>query len=388
MIRALIRDAMRLLLRPIPLVSLVVVGALLGSLVAAMRHSLHGELAGLDSRGASLQSLTSGLALFVACSALVFGLLLGHEDRASGLISQLAIRPVSRFRYALGRGLGLATSVGLATMLLVCATIIFSGIGPRDVPELKSIVRAESVSVGGRTLSSGDVTRIARGEEARFAFAKAGAFTGELRIEVQLHERAGDGSDFTGFLDLAIRSVVDGKVVGESILERVKPVGSVTYGFSGSDSDRAEVVVENRTPGASLVITHDHFRATGPLSSFALQSTMACLLLFASAAVVALLGLVCSTAFSIGPAALVGGFLLLVGLAKSTVGDLAQASYPRFAPLLRLAPDLARFDASESFGRGEALSFQIVCGALGAASLWFLGSIVIAALALSWRDRT
>lgn len=382
MIGALWRDAVRLLLRPIPLGCLVVLGALLGSLVAATRHSFHGELAGLDAGGASIQSLVSGLMLFASSAGLVFGLLLGNEDRASGFVALLAVRPVSRFRYATGRAIGLAVAAVVAALGLAVTAVSFAGFSVAEMPELREIRRPASVTIDGRPLARGDLTMLESGQEARFRFGEAGAFSGELRLEPV--NRGG----FSGLLDLSIRGESRGKVVFESVLDRARPLGSIAVEFADPEWVDGEIVVANRTTGAALVIGHESLRATGSRSPRAIQAVLAAWLLLLAAVVSASIGFASATVFSTGPAALTAGFLLLVGLAKSTVLDLAAASYPRFAPLLRLAPDLSRFDASESLGSGEALSWFSVAVATGAAAAWIVALVGFAAIALSWRDRT
>lgn len=388
MIRSLCRDALRLSLRPLPIFVLVVVGALLGSLVASTQHSFHGELAGLDTRGASSQSLLSGLFLFAVCAALVNGVILAHEDHKSGFVSQLAVRPVSRVSYVLGRGLGLLFATTLSTLVMVIAAIAFSGFARDELPELRSIRRPAAVEVDGRKLSRGDVAVLESEKTARFRFDVEGSFRGELRLDIQLPPVSSDGDGFDGVVDFVARVEVDGKTIAERIFDRVRPVGSVPIEFPEVAAGVADIVIENRSVGAGFVVTHDVFHSGGSTASPIGQGLVAIVFLILAAAVVAALGFTCGTIFSVGPAALVASFVLLLALAKETVLDLAASAYPRLVPALRVVPDLTIFDASESFGRGEALGFLPIGVAVLIALAWIAGSFGLSALALSWRDRS
>lgn len=388
MIRSLCRDALRLSLRPLSIFVLLVVGALLGALVAATQHSFHGELAGLDTRGASSQSLLSGLFLFAVCAALVNGVILAHEDHKSGFVSQLAVRPVSRSSYVLGRGLGLLIATTLSTFLMVISAIVFSGFARDELPELRSIRRPETIEVDGRKLRGGDVAVLGTGKAARFRFDVAGPFRGELRLDIQLPPVSSDGEGFDGVVDFHARIEADGKTLGERSFDRVRPVGSVPIEFNEATSGATDIVIENRSVGAGFVLTHDSLRSSGGSASPIGQCLVAIIFLVLAAAVVAALGFACGTIFSVGPAALVASFVLLLALAKETVLDLAESAYPRMVPALRVVPDLTIFDASESFGRGEALGFSPIGVAVLIALAWIAGSFGLSALALSWRDRS
>jgi hypothetical protein len=387
MISLLARDAVRQLLRSRTLVLLVLAGALLGSFVRATQHTFEGELAGIDARGALVQSLLSGIVVFASCAALVFGVICGHEDHGSGFVAQLALRPVSRFTYAAGRAVGVAAASILAATLLGGVAVAFAGFSLDSMPVLRRVERASTVEVGGRKLATNDFASIDRGEAARFAFRSDGTFRAELRIEPQVKSVAAGAERFEGFVDLAVRARRGTEVLSTIEFTRIRPLGSLTVELRSLGPGPFDLEVENRTVGAVLIVSRDHVFATGVSASEVGQILGAVASVLFVAAIVALLGFAAATALAAGPAALAASFVLLVALARDAVSDLVGTAYPFASPVLRIVPDLARFDPSDRFARGEAVALFELATLCGSALVWCFGLFAFTALALSWRDR-
>lgn len=396
MIDILRGDGLRLLLRPRTLALLAVAACLAGTFVRATQHSHSSELVASAAGGALLGSLGSLCALLAWIASLVFGILLAHEDRSSGLIGQLAIRPVSRVEYAVGRALGLGYAAALASLVVVVIAAVFSGISSVDLPNARPIERAVEVIVAGEGLATNDLSAIDRGEVARFRFAATDRKNFSLRLEPRVKAVAiGATERFDGFASARITLHPEG---GESTtieLERVRPLGSYEFAEMGSPGGACSVEIENRTTGALLSIGSDQIVGNGAVESPVRQVGFAIVLLFLGSLLVAICGFVLAISFSAGTAALAGSTFLLIGLSRGAIDALLEESSVRgestWIPLVRslveLVPDLSRFDVSDRLAGGGALPFLEFVREAGTGLAQFLCGIALAALFLSWRDR-
>ena len=141
MIRALSRDALRQLLRGQAFWLIVAVGGLIGLFVRATRATGSDHLVSEDPHGDAIDTWIAGLFLASLIQAVVAGLLLATEDRETGLLQQVAIRPVPRLRYAAGRILGLTLGVASALLLLTVISAPLSGLSRKDLPEIRDLLR-------------------------------------------------------------------------------------------------------------------------------------------------------------------------------------------------------------------------------------------------------
>ena len=396
MIDILRSDALRLLLRPRTLALLAVAAFLAGSFVRATQHSHSSELVAEAASGALLGSLGSLCALMAWIASLVFGILLAHEDRTSGLIGQFAIRPVSRVEYAVGRGLGLGYAAALASLVVVVVAGAFSGISSVDLPTSRPIERAIEITVAGNPLDANDLSAIDRGEVARFRFAASERRNFSLRLEPRVKSLAVGATDrFDGFASVRITLRPEGSEPTVLDLERVRPLGSYEFAENGAVDAACTVEVENRTPGALLSIAGDQLVGNGEAESPFRQVGYALVLLLLGSLLLAICGFVLAIAFSAGTAALAGSTLLLIGLSRGAIDALLAESSARgestWIPLVRrlveLVPDLSRFDVSDRLAGGGALSLLEFARESGTGVAQFLCGIALAALFLSWRDR-
>lgn len=396
MIDILRSDALRLLLRPRALALLAAAACLAGSFVRATQHSHSSELVASAAGGALLGSLGSLCALLAWIASLVFGILLAHEDRVSGLIGQLAIRPVSRVEYAVGRALGLGYAAALASLVVVVIAAAFSGISGVDLPTARPIERAIEVIVAGEPLQANDLSAIDRGESARFRFAATERRNFSLRLEPRVKSVAiGATERFDGFASVRITLRPESGEPSTIELERVRPLGSYEFAESGSLGGACTVEIENRTIGALLSIGSEQLVGNGEAASPLRQVGFAIVLLLLGSLLLAICGFVLAISFSAGTAALASATLLLIGLSRGAIDALlAESSVrgeSRWVPLVRslveLVPDLSRFDVSDRLAGGGAMSILEFVRESGTGVAQFLCGIALAALFLSWRDR-
>ncbi|MBI4878319.1 MAG: hypothetical protein HY812_01480 [Planctomycetes bacterium] len=392
MIGRLALDAVRLLLRGRALFLVLGVGLLAGLFVRATRDTGSASLHGALLRGAALETLASTLFLAGVIQALVFGLVLAAEDRGSGFLAHVALRPVGRIAYAAGRLLGLAAAVLLGTLLLALPAALLAGLGRRDLPDLFERVRASPVFAGERQLAGSEIDQIALGRPGRFFFP-AGAIpdaTLLLRPKVAL----GRAASFSGRLDLALTLETADGARTRRTPPPLRPLRELPIRFD-QDVEGAPFVleVEPLSPAFVLEIDRDALTVLGGKVPWARDAALSFLLVVLAGIAAAALAFFLGIALSPGPASLSACFVLLVGLGREAVCDIIAGmgggaaedagAVPRVLRftldlLARLAPDFSSFNPAESLGAGVALAAPALVSAL----LWCL-AVLLAALLLA-----
>lgn len=410
MIRRLVGDAVLLLLRGKACVVILTAGLITGLFARATRDTGARELHGAALKGAALETLAGSLFLIALVAALVAGLLLAHEDRRSGFLALIAVRPVRRLTYVSLRLLGLASAVLLYLVLLTCSALVVAGIGADDLPSLRERVRAERIEIDGAPLLRGGIGQIALGAPGRFhfpagaepvaslllrpkiTFGSAGAFSGRLELDVTL-ESAGQGPDalrtthhpppFRPLRELPIR------------FERAELPGAAPFVLE----------IEPRVGSFVLEVEHDSLTTLGADVSFVWDGLLSMLLLWLAACAVASLSFVFGLGLSPGPASLAASFLLLVGLGRDVVLDIVAgigaheaeleaqpdpgASWLRsfLTILVRMVPDFGGFNPALRIGSGEALTAGELLGAAGVTAATLLCALILAAAVAPFRER-
>ncbi len=402
MIRRLAWDAVRLLLRGRAFFLVLGAGLLAGLFVRATRDTGSASLHGAHLSGAAVETLASTLFLAGLVTALVFGLLLAAEDRGSGFLAQVALRPVGRVAYAAGRLLGLAAAVLLGTLLLALPATLVAGLGRRDLPELVERARASSVFAGERLLAGAEIDQIALGRPGRFHFP-AGArrdATLLLRPKVAL----GQAASFSGRLELALTLETADGARTRVTPPPFRPLRELPIRFDQDLAGAPFVLeVEPLSPAFVLEIDRDALTVLGARVPFARDAVLSFLLVVLAGITAAALAFFLGIALSPGPASLAACFVLLAGLGREAVLDViagmggggaaegagALLRCLRFALglLARLAPDFNLFNAAESLGAGVALAAPDVFLALLLCLIAALAALLLAAAAAPFQEK-
>lgn len=400
MIRALSRDALRQLLRGQAFWLIVFVGLLIGAFVRATRATGSEHLHAADPRGAAVDTWIAGLFLASLLHAVVAGLLLSTEDRETGLLQHIAIRPVPRLRYALGRVLGLIAGVGSALLLMTVVSAPLSGLTHDDLPEIRGHLLARSMQLDGEAVAADAPVRLRKGSVARFEFGADARPDAELRLSTSMVKVLGGGGGFDGHLNLQVSYApiagarIDGAPIRIMALRKSLPVR-----FPSPSGVPFALEIAVLDPGYVLELDGDSLRVLGDRVSFASQIVVAFGLLLAAASMLATLAFLFGTGLSLGPASLAAGFVLVIGLSRQTLLDIVagigrsvgQAAdvepglRDRFVRgflhlLVRMVPDLSRFNPSDVMGAAEAFQASSVGVALAAAA----GTVAAAVLLTAW----
>jgi hypothetical protein len=402
---AIARDAFRVLLRGRALPVALAAGLLLGAFVAAARpdhsHS-HESLAPLVDAAAhstaAASSLLSGIFLLLSGIGVVLGLRLAGEDRASGLLTQVAVRRAARLPFVLNR------VAGLSVALLACGTTALVGaamlarVAPWSLPPPSQRHLASHFGVGGDAVAEGVRTSLSEGRVATFGFE--GVAIESLRVAIEPHALllkpmgSIEGPGFDGRVALQVTVAPAGGAAGDPAAPRK---------FDLADLRATRVIelplhpplpvgdhlvsVENRTRGANLWIDAGAVEARGGRVGAWREVSIVLLLAFAAAFVAATLAFACGTWLSSGPAALAASFLVTVGIARATVIDLIEGGGDGTSPLRAVAraiasaaPDLGSFDRGASFGEGDATPLAFAATRLALAIGFASLLVAIAAL--------
>lgn len=402
MIGILARDAARLLLRGRPALLLVAVGLLVGLFARATRDSGAHTLHGAELKGAALETLAGTLFLVAVVTGLVQGLLLAGEDRRSGFLVLVAVRPVRRLVLVAGRLLGLVLGMAGALLLITLPAVAVAGLDGDDLPEVRRRVRPDRVLVGGQALGETGVAQLAVGHPGRFEFPAGAVPVATL----ELHPKVPLGASFSGQLDVAIRyEPADG---GPALRWRpppFRPLRELPIHFERPAGTPFALVVEPLAEGFVLEVDRDALTTLGPVVPFPREATLALVMLLAAATIAGALAWFLACELSPGPASLAASFVLLVALGREAVLDIvagigADPAHPNLEPgagtrwlrgfltvLVRLVPDLARFDPATRLGTGDALPFGEVAGLLAVTALAVIAAAVLGASLLPLRER-
>ena len=385
MIRSLTIDSVRLLLRWRGSLLLLVCGALVGSFVRVTGEAGGSALRGAAIEGVAIETLAGTIFLLAVIFGLVAGLILGVEDRRSRFFAEIAVRPVRRVTYGVGRLLGLALSVCLALILLLAGSLTTAGLAASDLPELRQRVRPETVTIGGRELADGELGQIRQGSPGRFSFGAGREPVASLLLRPKV--TFGAAESFSGHLDLSLTLEAEsGRRVTQE-LPSFRPLRELPIRFERSEEGTPFVLeVEPRSGSFLLEVDRDALTILGgpvpPIRALAASLVQ----LWLAGSVAACLAFLFAIGFSSAPASLTASFLILVGLGRAAVLDIvagmgqsdlgqgeAAAWYSGWLPsclslLVRLIPDLDRFNPAERFGLGEALpaSALLAAGAVAA----------------------
>ncbi len=418
MIGPLARDAARLFLRGRTAPLMLACGALAGLFIRTTRVAgtlhVHGQPS--DGGATEIEMLASSAFVAALLFGVVSGLVLAAEDRGTGFLAQLAVRPVGRVRYALGRigGVALAAAGGIVLFLLAatpCAGIRFA-----ELPEARTRASPVSVAIDGREVEAGAVVQLAPGNTARFAFDADAA----PDVIFQLHPRVVRGGGFDGTVEIdATWTLADGRTQTRA-LPLMRSFRELPLRFDGNgDADvRGPFTLDATLKSAGCVVEIDT-SALGGVRPLPVQLLVAFLLLWCGAALLAAIGFVLGLGLAPGPASLAAGFLLLIGAGRAAVLDIiagigvaaasdahhanggaehdAAAPAPSAATwrfvriflgvLTRLVPDLARFDPSERLGVAEAITSRSTLAAVGTCGAVLAACLVLAALVAPFKER-
>ncbi len=410
MIGALARDTARLFLRGRTIPLLVACGALAGLFVRATRVAgtlhVHGDPS--DVGGTEIEMLASSVFVAALAFGVVAGLVAAAEDRGSGFLAQVAVRPVGRVRYVLGRLAGLALATGGGLALFAAAAIPCAGVGAGELPEPRARAVPESIEVDGRALDPDAVAQIAPAGVVRFRFG-AGALPD---VMFRLHPKVIPGAGFDGTIEItATWTFSNGKSVTQD-LPLMRSFRELPLRQDGAPAGPFTLDATLKSTGCVVEIGAT---ALGPRASFLVQSVIGFASIWCAATLLAGIGFVLGLGLSPGPASLAGGFLLLIGSGRAAVLDIiagigasaqaaAQSGHDPAAPsemhivtwrvvrvflatLTHLVPDLARFDPSESLGVGDAIGGAQFAVAAGIAAVVVLSCLVLASLVVPLRER-
>jgi len=395
-------DALRLLLRGKGALLVLIAGLLVGGFVRATRATGSVGLQGAEFPGAALETLASTLFLLAVVFGLVAGLLLAVEDRRSGLLDEVQVRPVGRGTYVAGRllGLGLVMVCGLA--LLAAGTVLLCGLKGRDLPDARWRVRPEQITIDQRVLAADELGQIKQGGPGRFSFA-AGARPQALLI-LRPKIAFGRASHLSGYLELDLTlELPDGRRWTQSP-PPFRPLFELPIRFEHPAPGAPFVIeVEPRNESFLLEVEADSLTTVGGRVPFPVQAAGALLLLLLAGGISAWLAYLCGLGFSSGPASLLASFLILVALGRGAVLDIIAgigADVPGEPPepaagwlrsaltvLTRLVPDLDRFNPAARLGAGEALAQGTLPGALAVSLAVFLATLLLSVLVLPVKER-
>lgn len=402
-VAALAADALRFLLRGRALPLALAAGAGVGLFARAMRDLRAGERGATEAQASAFESLASGLFLAALVYGLVAGLALAAEDKRSGLLLQVALRPLPRLQYAGGRLLGTlgAAAAGFAVMLLAAA--IASGIRASELPHPRERVLADAVAVDGAALANDFALKVAAPAVARFEFAAGVEPTLRLRLRVtQLL-----GVTFSGLIGVAATYVdLEDGSRAEWSSAAFRPMSELPLSFRG-DGGRFAVELRPLGEGFALEMGRAALSAVGAEIHPAAELSRAALLVLLAQAAAASLAFVLGLGLGPGPAALAGAFLLLMGLGRETwldvVAGLGADPHDRagagggaggaviwfrqfLALLVRLVPDFAAFDPAAPFAAGAAIASVDVLGAATSAAAVVGAALLLAAAAAPLQD--
>ncbi len=368
MIVALARDAVRLLLRGRPVFLLLAVALVCGLFVRATRDVGVARLKGAVLPGAALETLASTVFLLAVAWGVVAGLLLAHEDRASGFFTHLAVRPVGRATVAIGRLAGLFLATVLALVPLGAIVALVAGLGERDLPTLRERVRPTTVEVGGAPLEAGAIGHVARGSPGRFVFAPGTRADATLRLRPKIPI----GAAFSGRIALRVdyQPVSGASRTWEP--EPFRPLRELVLHFDEAPGAGYALVVEPRDDTFVLEVDREALTAIGGTAPLAVELVLASLLVLGAGWIAAALAFFFGVGLSAGPASLAAAFVALVAMGRAAVLDIVAgigatgadggdpSAFLRWVRstlthLVRLVPDLARFNPAARLGEGEAL---------------------------------
>jgi len=407
MIRALSRDALRQLLRGQAFWLIVAVGGLIGLFVRATRATGSDHLIAEDPHGDAIDTWIAGLFLASLIQAVVAGLLLATEDRETGLLQQVAIRPVPRLRYAIGRIAGLTLGVASALLLLTVISAPVSGLSRKDLPEIRDLMRAEKVEFNGESVPLDVPIRIGQDDQARFEFGAEARPEAELRLNTAMVKLISGEGGFDGRVHLQVSYVptAGARVDGQAI--RIRPFQTLPIRFPAPSGVPFALEVTVLDPGYLLEIDRESLMVLGEKVSFASQIVVAFILLLAASAMIATIAFLFGTGLSLGPASLAAGFVLVIGLSRQALLDIiagigrhvhqGEAVDPGFLDrfvrsflnvIVRMVPDLSRFNPSDVIGAAEALRVGPVGVSLAAASVTVIACGFLVALVLPLKVRS
>lgn len=402
MIRALLQDALRQLLRGRPLLLLVLIGGLCGLFVHATRASGSDHLHGVELRGAALDTWLSAGFLVLLVHAVVAALTLANEDRSTGLLVHVAVRPVRRLVYAWGRLGGLCAALAVSLLLVVLASAPLTGIGRDDVPELRWRVAPAALLVNGKALGEDEIAQLGQGDVASFWFDAAARPEATLDLRPKLIP----GQPWSGVVEIAVHYARPGHVRRTWRPDPIRPTHAVPIHFDDEGGGPFALEIEVLGDGCVVEVARELMRGIGARSPLPVQASIAVLLVLLGAAVMASIALLLGTGLSLGPAALAASFALLVGLGRDTVLDIIAgigidpalgaeqtlslgARWTRgfLTVLVHAIPDLAHFNPAEALGGGEAIPLVRVLFALRYALIAGTVALLLTALSVQWRAR-
>ncbi len=402
MILALARDTVRVLMRRRSALLLVAVGLLSGLFVRATRAVGTRSLHGAELEGAGIETLVSALFLVVVIHGLVSGLILGVEDRGSGFFAHLAVRPVRRLTYAAGRLLGIVAAMLCSVVVLAITIAAPSGLALADVPPLRERIVAARVVVDGNDLGEQQVAHVVEGSPARFEFGADSIPTASLRLVPKIPL----GAEFSGHLEIAVTFEGPDGETDRFAPVPFRPLRELPIHFERPGGRPFALVVEPASRAFVLEVDRSSLTTLGPRASVAGQLGFALGLVILAGTIAASIAFFLSVGLSPGTASLAGSFILLVALGRDAVLDVIAGigqDEPGPGPgegptrgrwlrsflslLVRLVPDLARFNPAERLGRGDALPFGDLGVAFGVGLLVLGASLVLTAAAVPLRER-
>lgn len=375
---ALCRDGVRLSSSPGRLLAAAAVGAgvgLLARVTAPPAGVLPVEAAGAQ-RFFALFSWSFPAALLLGAA---LGWALARADRR-GLLPLLAVRPVRRVDYVLGRT-GAVLSAAFATVALaLAAAAAAAGILGSPLPVLERRLPPERILVGDRPVGRDEVAWAERGRPARFSFRPPEEGTDGARIEIR--PRVVRAGRFSGAIDLDLRWIDARGEVHALPRPPSRPARHVEIPLGSSVREPFVLVVEPAQEGYALAVHRDTATISGGRRHALTDAAAAGLALALGGGAVASLSFALALVLRGGVALLAIAFVLVVGLFAPALSDVAARSGGSAAAraiarfVLAATPDLSRFDLSGPFARGEAIGPS----ALAAAGALFVTVVAAAGL--------
>jgi len=408
---AIALDAMRLVLRGKTVPLLVGVGLALGLFVRVTQTNADHQHAAMmatilptDDPGLLVAGLLEWLFSASLVFAVVVALAFAAEERRSGFLWQVAIRPTGRIAYATGRVVGVSAGVALGTLLLGAMAVIGTWTSPFGLPSLRHDVVAEQIVLSDGSVESvlapDEARLLTEGRSARFVFRDAQARQATVSV---LPVRVA-GASFSGLVDLDVAWVREGGDAQSLTFQGLRPRRPLMLEL-GDDSGGAKLTLElkSRASGCALEIDRETVVLDGGQAPFAQEAAIVLLLCVLAGMVMCSLALFLGLALSPGPAGLAAGFVWLVAQGRPAVLDIVagmgvekahshaphsdlhggeasavvEATRDVLTSAFRLVPDLAAFNGGEYLSALRAVPAGTVESAVGAAALCVLAAVFL-----------
>lgn len=398
MIAALGFDVVRVLLRGATLPLLTICGVLLGLFVRATGTVEHSHLDTAPLSGGAIEILLSTLFGAALIYAVADGIRLANDDRARGLVIACAVRPVSRIAFACGRVLGLCVAQALGLAWFAAVAFVASGLPFEEMPSLRRVIEARTVTVGERVVEPGTEALIDAQRTARFAFDGGSRPEGQLRVSPRLVP----GTKFSGQVAVRVDLERERTIVESFATGPMRPHQPIPLHFHDSGASAFTLVVRSESDGCVLAIEPEALFLLGG-SAGVWPDAVLCVLLTAFASfVLASIAYALGLGLSLGPAALAAGFVWLLAQARSAVLDLiagigaGSESAPTAGVLfaravlggmVRIVPDVSVFHHAARLGREQALADGVVFAGVWAATPLVLAALALAVAAVPYRER-